>query len=84
MLWFLLGSSVCAAGYLIGPWVLCRIARRYSANDVEIKGYRYVYSGHDEALQKRTAQRRRDAEAIKREGRQLDCGEDTQRFRRRA
>ena len=76
MRWFLLGSSLGAAGYLIGPWVLAKIARRYSANDVEIKGYRYRFEGSDEALRKRTEARRAQAAALKREAVNLETQDD--------
>ena len=43
MRWYLLGAVLVSAGYLVGPWVVAKIARRYSANEIEIKGYRYRF-----------------------------------------
>ena len=74
---WMLPVLVGAAFVLIaGPIVLARIARRWGANDIEIKGYTYRFKGLDEPLRKRTEARRKLAEAIKRDGLTLDTRDD--------
>lgn len=68
----------------LGPLALTRLARRYGVDDSDdLKRIptggpkpKDGYDEHDEALRKRTEQRRDDAEKIRSEARQIETKDD--------
>ena len=79
MRWYLLVAVLLASGYLIGPWVLCRIARRWGSDEIQIakpvQKFGIAKPAEVEAIRLRAEARRLRALASRSESLRIDAGD---------